>query len=273
MTPKQVKDTIDNYPKTPKLPVLFIGHGSPMNAIEENQYTHGWKLLSAKLPQPKAILMISAHWLTEGTMVHETEKPKTIHDFWGFPEPLYKIQYPCPGVVEAARLTKSVVKKTRIDSDTEWGIDHGAWVPLRYLFPKANIPIFQLSIDVSKSAQFHYNLGKELAPLRDRGIMIIGSGNIVHNLGRMDHARDAEPFSWAVEFDELAKHRLLKKEHEALISYEGLGKAAGISIPTPDHYWPLLYSIALQEDNESISFPVTGIAHGSISMRAVTIGM
>jgi 4,5-DOPA dioxygenase extradiol len=270
---KQIKHITEDYPKTPKLPVLFIGHGSPMNAIEENQYTHGWELLSAKLPQPKAVLMISAHWLTEGTKSHETEKPNTIHDFWGFPEPLYKILYPCPGVPEATDLVKTFVKKTRLEPDTEWGIDHGAWVPLRYLFPKADIPTFQLSIDVKKSAQFHYNLGKELAPLRERGILIIGSGNIVHNLGRMDYARDTKPFDWAIEFDKLVKKLLLEGDHNSLIAYELLGKAAALSVPTPDHYWPMLYPIALQEKNDNISFPVNGIAHGSVSMRAIVIGM
>ncbi len=257
----------------PKMPVLFVGHGSPMNAVEDNQYTAAWKVLGEKLPRPKAILMVSAHWLTQGTKVHETKHPNTIHDFWGFPEPLYQIQYPCPGAVDVANLIKVLVKKTKIDSDTEWGIDHGAWVPLRYLFPKADVPIVQLSIDASQPASFHYQLGKELAPLREQNILIIASGNIVHNLGMMRYEPEAKPFSWAEEYDEVTKQLLFERDHEPLIKYERLGNAAALSIPTPEHYWPLLYAIALQEKEDAISFPVTGIAYGSISMRAIAIGM
>jgi 4,5-DOPA dioxygenase extradiol len=267
------KYKMDHNPKPLKMPVLFIGHGSPMNAIEENQYTQAWKILSAKLPKPNAILSISAHWLTEGTLVHESNNPKTIHDFWGFPEALYQIRYPCPGAPELAKEVKSLVKRMQIASDTEWGIDHGTWVPLRYLFPKADVPIFQLSIDISKSTQFHYNLGKELAPLRKQGVLIIGSGNIVHNLGQMQYERDAKSFDWATEFDKLTENLIIKGKHESLISYELLGKSAMISVPTPDHYWPLLYPLGLIEKDDRIDFPVTGIAHGSVSMRAITIGM
>lgn len=273
MTLKQLKNKADSYPKTNKMPVLFIGHGNPMNAIEENQYTQAWKTLCTKLPKPNAILAISAHWLTKGTRVHKAKKPKTVHDFWVFPEALYKIQYPCPGAPETVNEIKSLVKGTRVESDTEWGIDHGTWVPLRYLFPDANVPTVQLSIDLSQSSQFHYNLGKELIPLRERGVLIIGSGNIVHNLGRMDYDRDAKSFDWAIEFDDLAKELIVKRDHKKLISYEQLGKAAILSVPTPDHYWPLLYSLGLIEEDDQLSYPVNGIAHSSISMRAIVIGI
>lgn len=273
MRPKQFKNTAINYSKTAKMPVLFIGHGSPMNAIEQNQYTQAWKMLRNKLPKPNAILSISAHWLTKGTFVHANKNPKTMHDFWGFPDELYEIQYRCPGAPKTAAVVQSLIKSSRIESDTEWGIDHGTWVPLRYLFPEADIPVFQLSIDFSKSAQFHYNFGKELAPLREQGVLIIGSGNIVHNLGRMQYARDANPYDWAVEFDELSKELVIKGDHASLIAYENLGKSALISVPTPDHYWPLLFILGLQEKDDQISFPAKGITHGSVSMRAIAIGI
>lgn len=271
MTLKQFKSKAASYSKTSKMPVLFIGHGNPMNAIEANQYTRAWESLSKKLSKPNAILSVSAHWLTERTFVHAAKRPKTMHDFWGFPDELYEIQYNCPGAPKLAKEVQSLIKKMKVESDSEWGIDHGTWVPLRYLFPEADVPVFQLSIDVSKPSKFHYDIGKELALLRERGVLIIGSGNIVHNLGRMQYEPDAKPYDWAVEFDELSKELVIKGEHEPLITYEKLGKAAVLSIPTPDHYWPLLYSLALQKKDDQISFPVNGIAHGSVSMRAIVI--
>ena len=204
-------------------------------------------------------------------------QPTTIHDFWGFPEDLYRVRYDCPGAPELAAELRSLIKVARVEPDAEWGIDHGTWVPLRFLFPDADIPTLQLSIDLARPSRFHYQLGAELAPLRDQGVLIIGSGNIVHNLGRVSYDSDAEPFDWAEEFDAQARELIEAGDHEALIAYEELGKAASLSIPTPDHYWPLLYVLGLQGKDERggaepISFPVEGIAHGSVSMRAVGSG-
>lgn len=273
MTLKTFKEKSQEFENSPIMPVLFVGHGSPMNAIEENQFTQEWKKLSTKLPKPSAILSISAHWLTEGTFVHEAKRPRTIHDFWGFPEELYNIQYNCSGAPDFAHATQALIKKIKVQSDEEWGIDHGTWVPLLRLFPEADIPTFQLSLDVSAHGKRHYEIGAELMELREKGVLIIGSGNIVHNLGRMNYDRDANPFSWAIEFDALSKELILKGDHASLIHHEKLGTAASLSIPTPDHYWPLLYTLALQKKNESISFPVNGIAHSSISMRTIAMGL
>lgn len=254
-----------------KMPALFVGHGSPMNAIEDNQYVRAWRELGASLSKPAAILSISAHWLTEGTYVHTSSRPKTIHDFWGFPEELYRIDYDCPGAPMLAREVMSLVSGTVVKADSEWGIDHGTWAPLRHLFPGADIPTCQLSIDISKPSRFHYDLGAQLTPLRERGVLIIGSGNIVHNLGRISFDPEAQPYDWAVEFDELAAKCIEAGDHESLIAYKNLGEAASLSVPTPDHYWPLLYTLGVQGKDERISFPVEGLAHGSISMRAILI--
>jgi 4,5-DOPA dioxygenase extradiol len=273
MTLKNFKDKIIDLDRSETMPALFIGHGSPMNAVEENRFTNGWKDLSTKLPKPRAILCISAHWLTEGTFVHEAMRPKTIHDFWGFPEELYKINYDCIGAPDIARETRSLIEKTNVASDLNWGIDHGTWVPLLRLFPEADIPTFQMSIDVSKSEADHYEIGRELRELRQRGVLIIGSGNIVHNLGRMSYESDTKPYDWAVEFDGISKDLILKGDHKSLIHHDKLGTAAKLSIPTPDHYWPLIYTLAVQKNDEPITFPIDGIAHGSVSMRSVAIGL
>ena len=272
MTLREFARTAELLPHTPTMPAIFVGHGSPMNGIEDNVYSRAWKKLGKDLPIPSAILAISAHWLTEGTFVHVAKKPKTIHDFWGFPKALYDMTYPCPGTPEIVRETKALMKKGEIAEDTDWGIDHGTWIVLHHLYPEANIPVFQLSIDMSKPSQFHYELGAALAPLRQRGVLIMGSGNLVHNLGRIAWDTNAQPFDWALEFDGTAKTLLEKGDHHALIAYEKLGPSSTLSIPTPDHYWPLLYSLGLQGKNEELSFPVEGIAHGSVSMRAVLIG-
>lgn len=269
MTLREFQKTAREFQKTEKLPVLFVGHGSPMNAVERNEYSRAWGELGGKLPKPKAVLCVSAHWLTEGTGVHIAKKPKTIHDFWGFPEELYNIQYPCPGAPEYAKETQALIKKTNVEPDEEWGLDHGTWVVMMHLFPKADVPVFQLSIDFPKPGAFHYELGRELAALRERGVLIVGSGNIVHNLGRIAFDPNAKPFDWALEFDELSKNFLEKGDDTSLIAYEKLGPAAKLAIPTPDHYFPLLYALGARRKGEHVSFPVTGIAHGSVSMRAV----
>jgi 4,5-DOPA dioxygenase extradiol len=253
------------------MPALFVGHGSPMNGIEDNIFVRGWKTLGESLPRPTAILAISAHWLTEGTFVHIAEKPKTIHDFWGFPKELYDINYPCPGAPAYAKAAQTLIANTQVETDMDWGIDHGTWIVLHRMFPLADIPVFQMSIDISKPGQFHYELGRELAALREKGVLIMGSGNIVHNLGRIDFNEDAKTFDWASEFDGIAKTLIKKGDHKALIDYGTLGHTAALAIPTPDHYWPLLYTLGLQAKNEEATFPIEGITHGSISMRSVLI--
>jgi 4,5-DOPA dioxygenase extradiol len=258
--------------ETAKMPVLFIGHGSPLNAVEDNQYTRAWKDLGARLPRPHAILSISAHWLTLGTVAQEVQEPETMHDYYGFPKKLYDLQYRCPGAPGLADKVKRLVG-TKVAKDMKRGIDHGTWVPLQFLFPHADVPVLQLSIDEGVTSASLYALGKELAPLREQGVLIMGSGDIVHNLGKLHYDPDAKPYDWAVEFDDLVKGLVLKGDHQSLIAYEDLGSSALLSVPSPDHYWPLLYTLALWEKDDEISFPVSGIAHGSVSMSAIAFGL
>ncbi len=255
-----------------RMPALFVGHGSPMNGIEDNIYTRGWSMLGESLPRPTAILCISAHWLTQGTLVHSAKTPRTIHDFWGFPKELYDLRYSCPGSPEYAKEVQELLPARHIESDSSWGIDHGTWIVLRRMFPLADIPVFQMSMDLSQSPAFHYQLGRELGALRKNGVLIIGSGNLVHNLGRIAWEEGAKPYDWAIEFDERAKNFLTDHNHDALIDYGKLGAEAVLSIPTPEHYWPMLYALGAGGANVPISFPVEGIAHGSVSMRAIKIG-
>lgn len=271
MTLREFIAHTDTLPRTPRMPAIFVGHGSPMNALEDNAFARGWHKLGKELPRPAAILAISAHWLTEGTFVHVAATPKTIHDFWGFPKELYDMTYPAPGAPEVARMVASEVKKAPITEDVDWGIDHGTWIVLSRMYPDADIPVFQMSIDMSKPSHFHYELGQALAPFRDKGILVMGSGNIVHNLGNISFEEDAQPFDWAIEFDATAKALLEGGDTQSLIEYEKLGHAAALAIPTPDHYWPLLYTLGLHGKNDQLTFPIEGIAHGSISMRAVRI--
>ncbi|MCH8317477.1 MAG: 4,5-DOPA dioxygenase extradiol [Bacteroidetes bacterium] len=256
-----------------KMPVLFCGHGSPMNAIEDNDFTKSLEKLAAGIPTPRAILCISAHWLTRGTYVNGSVNPKMIYDFSGFPQELYKVQYPSHGSPALAKEVQSLVKKTEVKWDTDWGYDHGTWAILRRLYPKADIPLFQMSIDYYKPAQYHYDLARELTSLREKGVLIIGSGNITHNLSIFDFSDiNAKPFDWAVEFDEKIKDALLDGNYQALIDYRNWGKISKLAHPTPDHYYPLIYSIALREKNETITFPYEGFHHASASMRCVRIG-
>lgn len=272
MTIADLKQSTKNMPDAARMPVLFVGHGSPMNAVEDNAYSRAWADLGKTLPRPNAILCVSAHWLTEGTFVHVAEKPRTIHDFWGFPQELYDVRYPCPGSPNHAEETRATVRSTNVAADTDWGVDHGTWSVLRRMYPDADVPTFQLSLDMSKPSAAHYAIGKELASLRDRGVLIIGSGNLVHNLGMIDFDENARPFPWAAEFDSQAKALIEKGDHRSLTEYEKLGHAAQLSIPTPDHYWPLLYVLAAADMDEPISYPVEGLTNASISMRAVLIG-
>jgi 4,5-DOPA dioxygenase extradiol len=256
------------------MPVIFFGHGNPMNAIEENAYTKAWVEIGRRLPRPKAILAVSAHWYLPATLVTAMDKPRTIHDFGGFPKPLSQVTYPAPGdAALAARVQELLAPVTTVQSDTHWGLDHGTWSVLCRVFPGADIPVVQLSIDETQPPPFHYELGKRLAPLRDEDVLVIGSGNLVHNLHTYAWGRHpVEPFDWAVRFEARAREFLLDRDHEPLIDYESLGRDAFLSIPTPDHYLPLLYVIAQQRDTDRVGFPVEGVDGGSVSMLTVEIG-
>lgn len=252
------------------MPVLFVGHGNPMNAIEKNEYSNKWGELGKALPKPKTILVVSAHWLTAGTKVTAMEKPKTIHDFGGFPDELFAQQYPAKGSPEFAKEVQSLVTKTKVQSDHEWGFDHGTWSVLLPMYPNADIPVFQLSIDYSQPPQYHYDLARELASLRKKGVLIIGSGNIVHNLGMINWGGNA--FDWAIEFDEKIKGFIDAGNHAAVVNYDKLGNIAKLAVPTNDHYLPLLYSLALQGKNESLTYFNEKCELGSVSMRSLQIG-
>ena len=257
-----------------RMPVLFIGHGSPMNAISDNKFTRSLSALGTSLRamKPAAVLVVSAHWLTDGTRVAVTQKPKTIHDFGGFPEELYTVQYPVPGAPGLARETAALIRSSKVIEDGTWGLDHGAWSVLKHVFPQADVPAFQLSIDYHRPAEHHFALGGELKPLRERGVLIIGSGNIVHNLFVADFNDRAEPFPWAVEFDETVKGKLLSKDFHALTDYPGLGRTTVTAIPTNDHYLPMLYSLGAVDREEELVFIHEEIQNASISMRCFRIG-
>lgn len=253
-----------------KMPSWFIGHGNPMNVLLDNAFTRTLATMGKSLKdKPNAILVISAHWLTrKGTFVAVTNKPETIYDFYGFPEAMYKIQYPAPGAPDYAQEVKKTITSTEVQEDHEWGLDHGAWTVLKHSFPDADIPVFQMSIDYSKPAAYHFKLANELQSLRNKGVLIIGSGNIVHNLRQADfHNIEAAPFDWAREFDEISKKKILNREFKDLIEYEKLGQAALQSIPTPDHYFPMIYSIGMVDQNDEIKFTFEEIQNASVSMR------
>lgn len=262
-----------------KMPLLFVGHGSPMNIILDNSFTRSLAKWGESLPRPRAIMVISAHWLTAGTSVTCMEKPRTIHDFYGFPEELYAVTYPSPGAPAEANFVTGAVRKAPVACDHEWGIDHASWAVLKHLYPAANIPVFELSLDYSfndwhpKPVQYHYDLAAELAEVRKRGVLIIGSGNIVHNLSLIDFRNmDAEPFPWAVEFDGRVKKNLISGNHRDLIRFPNMEKSAALAVPTLDHYLPMIYVMALQDQDEPLTFTHEGFQHGSISMRCFQIG-
>jgi len=261
-------------PVTEKMPVLFLGHGSPMNAIEENEYVAGFRAVAKTLPKVKAVICVSAHWYTMGTMVTAMPMPKTIHDFGGFPEVLFKVKYPAPGSPDLAKQTKELIKTTTVGLDNDWGLDHGAWSVLLHLFPKADVPVIQLSIDYTKPASYHFELAKELQGLREKGILIIGSGNIVHNLGMVAFERinDNFGFDWAIEAREKINSRLLKSDFNEIIHYEKLGNALRLAVPTPDHYLPLIYTLGLKTEKESLELFNDKLLAGSLSMTSVKIG-
>lgn len=263
---------VGNFKSTDTMPVFFAGHGNPMNAIEDNSFTKGWKDMVKDIPTPKAILCISAHWETNGTSVTAMPKPRTIHDFYGFPQALFDMQYPSPGTPEFASLLKEMVTRTEVQLDYDWGLDHGTWSVLAQMFPSAEIPVFQLSLDRRQKPQFHYDLGEQLSMLREKGVLIIGSGNIVHNLSMADLRNESDPYDWAIEFDERSKKLINAREHILLTDYHKLGPAADLSIPTPEHYLPLLYTLGLQRKDEEVQFFNEEIAFRSGSMRSLKIG-
>ena len=269
-TLKDFKNETDKFPINELMPALFVGHGNPMNAIEDNEFSRGWAMLGKTLPKPKAILCVSAHWQTSGTMVTAMPKPPTIHDFGGFPEKLFQAQYPAPGAPELAKEITTTIKKTKVELDYDWGLDHGCWSVLLPMFPKADIPTFQLSLDYTQPPQYHFELANELKALRKKGVLIIGSGNIVHNLGLFQMTDQA--FDWAVEFDGKIKTFIEKGDYQSVVDYKKLGKIAQLSVPTNEHYLPLLYSLALHDKKEAVSFFNARTTAGSISMRSLKIG-
>ncbi|HWT03476.1 MAG TPA: 4,5-DOPA dioxygenase extradiol [Pyrinomonadaceae bacterium] len=255
------------------MPAIFFGHGNPMNALADNEYTRAWAAVGAEIPRPRAVLCVSAHWYLPGTAVTAMGRPRTIHDFGGFPRELYEFKYPAPGDVELAARVRELLAPAPVASDERWGLDHGTWSVLCHAFPDADIPVVQLSMDETQPAAFHYEIGRRLAPLRDEGVLIIGSGNVVHNLHTYSWGRHAvEPFDWAVRFEERARELLVAGDDRQLVNYEALGKDALLSAPTPEHFLPLLYVIALRREGERVSFPVEGFDGGSVSMLTVKIG-
>lgn len=258
-----------------KMPVLFIGHGSPMNGIENNEFSLQWEKTAKELPVPTAVLVISAHWLTNGTHITAMDHPKTIHDFGGFPQELFDVQYPAPGNSLLAAETKELIHSTNVGLNHDWGLDHGTWTVVRRMYPDAKIPVLQLSIDYSKPASYHYELAKELGALRKKGVLIIGSGNMVHNLSRVAWDKLDQPgygYDWAIEMHELFKKKITEGDHQALINYETLSKSAKLAIPTPDHYYPLMYTLGLQEKNEEPVFFNDKLVAGSLNMTSVQFG-
>jgi 4,5-DOPA dioxygenase extradiol len=262
-------DAMNGSEQRPRpFPAFFFGHGNPMNAIEENQYSRQWKQIGASLGRPKAILAISAHWYTDHTSVTSAERPRTIHDFGGFPRSLYTVEYPAAGSPELARRVAELVGDCELDS--ERGLDHGTWSVLVHLFPDADVPVIQLSLDETKTPAEHAAIGRKLRPFRDEGVVVIGSGNVVHNLHTYAWGREStEPFDWAERFDGLVREKVRQRDHQPLIEYETLGRDALLSIPTPDHYLPLLYVLGVRDEADEPDFPVEGIEGGSVSMLAV----
>jgi 4,5-DOPA dioxygenase extradiol len=269
---KDLKNLSDNFTShQDKMPLLFVGHGNPMNAIEDNEYSKVWKALPAELPKPQAILCISAHWETRGTFVTAMQKPKTIHDFGGFPQELFNVEYPANGNPALAKQVKEEIKSVEVGLDETWGLDHGCWSVIKRMYPQADVPVIQLSIDYTKPAQYHYNLAKELSSLRNKGVLIIGSGNMVHNLGMVNWRNPNGGYDWADEMNATFKKLIESNNHKELINYTSLGKAASLAIPTPEHYLPLLYVLGLKEEKENVSFFNDKTLMGSLSMTSVKI--
>lgn len=255
------------------MPVLFVGHGSPMNGIEDNAFSNKWASMAQNIPLPTAVLVVSAHWFTKGTHITAMDFPKTIHDFGGFPQALFDVVYPAPGNPELAVETASLIQSTQVGLDHDWGLDHGAWTVVRHMYPEANIPVLQLSIDYTKDARYHYELAKELQLLRKKGVLILGSGNMVHNLRMMSWEMiNGGGYDWALQMNDRFKSLILNNEHQPLMNYQSLGKEAMLAIPTPEHYLPLMYTLGLKNDNEQISLFNDKAVGGSLTMTSVKVG-
>lgn len=263
----------DPFGPTEKMPVLFIGHGNPMNAIEENEFVEGFRNIGQEIAKPKAVLCISAHWETRGTFVTAMQQPTTIHDFGGFPQELFDVQYPAPGSPELAEETRSLIQKTEVGLDEKWGLDHGAWSVLKHIYPDADIPVIEMSLDYYQSPKYHYELAQELKSLREKGVLIIGSGNMVHNLRMVSWQRfnDIYGYDWALEANEKMRQFILNDNHQALINYTQQGKEFQLAIPSPEHYLPLLYALALKDKNDSVRLFNDKPVAGSLSMTSVKI--
>lgn len=271
MSLKSLSNLSDSFSSSERFPLLFLGHGSPMNAIEDNEFVQGWRRAGEKLEKPNAILCISAHWETKGTQVTAMPHPPTIHDFYGFPKALYEVDYPAPGSPELAEETKQTIKSTQVELDHSWGLDHGAWSVVKHLFPSADVPIVQMSLDSSQPPSYHYALAKELNSLRRKGVLIVGSGNMVHNLRILDWGKPNEGYDWAQEANEKMKKHIQDGDHFSLVNYNSGGKAMQLSVPTPEHYLPLLYILALKENDENVQVFNDKTIMGSISMTSISI--
>lgn len=274
MTLKDLNKITSELNNTAKMPALFLGHGSPMNAIDENEFVDGFRKIAAEIPKPSAILCVSAHWETRGTFVTAMENPPTIHDFGGFPRELFAVEYPVMGSPDLAYEAKSIITKTEVGLDDKWGLDHGAWSVIRHMYPEADIPVIQLSLDYYQNAQYHYELARELRSLREKGVLIIGSGNMVHNLRMVawQQLNDTFGFDWAIEANEKMKHFILNDDHKSLIDYDKQGKAFDLAIPTPEHYMPLLYALAVKDQREQATLFNDKAVGGSLTMTSLKIG-
>lgn len=270
---KDLNKMTSSMSNTDKMPVLFLGHGSPMNAIEENEFVQGFRKIGKEIEKPNAILCISAHWETRGTYVTAMQNPPTIHDFGGFPQALFDIQYPAPGSPELANQTKQLITKTKVELDDKWGLDHGAWSVIKHLYPNADIPVIQMSIDYTQPAHYHYELAKQISALRQKGVLIIGSGNMVHNLRMVawNKLNEEFAFDWATEANEKMKNHILSGDFQPLIDFKSQGRAFDLAIPTPEHYLPLLYTLALREEKEEITLFNDKPVGGSLTMTSLKI--
>jgi 4,5-DOPA dioxygenase extradiol len=270
---KELDKIAERFDKTPKMPLLFIGHGHPMNALFDNNFTRTLSKIGEAIERPNAIMVVSAHWETKGSFVAVNQYPKTIYDFGGFDQRLFQIKYEPQGQPQLARELINLAPQFSIKEDAQMGLDHGAWTVLKYIWPKADIPVFQLSMDYSQGPEYHFSLAQALRRLREKGVLIMGSGNIVHNLGNLDwHNIDAKPFDWALEFDSIVKTQLDKGDFQSLVNYRQFGKTAVMSVPSTDHYLPMLYVLGLADKGEQLTYLFEGMQYGSISMRCFRIG-
>lgn len=272
---KDLENISGLYPNSPKMPVLFLGHGSPMNAIEENEFVQGFRKISQEIPTPNAILCISAHWYTDGTYVTAMEMPRTIHDFYGFPDELFAVEYPAPGSPDLAKETAELLSPILVEENHNWGLDHGAWSVLKHLYPDADLPVIQLSIDYTKPPQYHFDLGRRLQKLREKGILIVGSGNIIHNLRMVDFRNINNVgygYDWAHEARETTNNWLVDGNFQNMVNYYEQGTAIRTAVPSPDHYLPLIYTLGLKEKDEQLSLFNDALIGGSLSMTSVRIG-